>query len=163
MRTLILIIALGITIICTTALRAHEIADPSTSAFLILVKNLNSQIDIKQTANTVSIKSNGIPNHETGNFPNRGNPHTIRRQTHILHFTKKPKKTGHITPSKFFGVAVNGVMFVPGTAECWSPEKQLAKSKTNKRSLLWRDRGHEPETMDHAIGVRKQLCHPKKD
>ena len=135
MRTLILIIALGITIICTTALRAHEIADPSSSASLILVKNLSSQIEVEQTGNTVSIKSNGIPNHETGNFPNRGNPHTIRRQTHILHFTKKPKKTGHITPSKFFGIAVNGVMFVPGTAECWSPEKQLAKSKTNKRSL----------------------------
>ena len=92
MRTFILIIALGITIICTTALRAHEIADPSSSASLTLVKNLNSQIEVEQTGNIVSIKSNGIPNHETGIFPNRGNPHTIRRQTHILHFTKKPKK-----------------------------------------------------------------------
>ena len=133
MRALIRTITFGITIICTTALQAHEIADSSTSAFLILVKNLNNRIDIKQTANTVSIKSNGIPNHETGNFPRRGNPHTIKEQTHILYFTKKPKKTGYITPSKFFGVALNGVMFVPRTAECWSPEKQLAQFRKNKR------------------------------
>ena len=52
-----------------------------------------------------------------------------------MYFTKKPKKTSYVTPSKFFGVAVNGVMLVPGTAECWSPEKQLAKSKINKNSL----------------------------
>ena len=134
MRALICTITFGITIIYTTVLQAHEIADSSTSAFLISVKNLNNRIDIKQTANTVSIKSNGIPNHETGDFPRRGNPHKIKEQTHILYFTKKPKKTGYITPSKFFGVAVNGVMFVPGTAECWSPEKQAAQSITKKRS-----------------------------
>ena len=132
MRTLILIIALGITIICTTALRAHEIADPYSSASLILVKNLNSQIEVEQTGNTVSIKSNGIPNHETGDFPRRGNPHPIKEQTHILYFTKKPKKTGYVTPSKFFGVAVNGVMFVPETAECWSPQGIVGEPK-----LLW--------------------------
>ena len=134
MRALIRNITFGITIICTTALQAHEIADTSTSAFVILVKNFNNRIDIKQTANTVSIKSNGIPNHETGDFPRRGNPHKIKEQTHILYFTKKPKKTGYVTPSKFFGVAVNGVMFVPETAECWSPEKQAAQSITKKRS-----------------------------
>ena len=133
MRALIRTITFGIMIICTTTLQAHEIADSSTSAFLISVKNFNNRIDIKQTANTVSIKSNGIPNHETGDFPRRGNPHAIKEQTHILHFTKKPKKTGYVTPSKFFGVAVNGVMFVPETAECWSPEKQLAQSITKNK------------------------------
>tara|TARA_B100001057_G_C22733595_1_gene904851 strand:+ start:120 stop:1004 length:885 start_codon:yes stop_codon:yes gene_type:complete len=133
MRALIRVITLGIAIIYTTALQAHEIADSSTSAVSVLVKNLTNRINVRQTANTVSIESNGIPNHETGDFPRRGNPHTIKEQTHILHFTKKPRKTGNITPSKFFGVAVNGVMFVPETAECWSPEKQLAHSKKSKR------------------------------
>ena len=83
MRALIRAITFGITIICTTALQAHEIADSPTSAFLILIKNLNKRIDIKQTANTVGIKLNGIPNHETGGFPRRGNPHKIKEQTHI--------------------------------------------------------------------------------
>ena len=132
MRTLILIIALGITIICTTALRAHEIADPSSSASLILVKNLNSQIEVEQTGNTVSIKSNGIPNHETGTFLYRGNPHTIRRQTHILHFTKKPKKTGYNTKQIFWYRKMVSCLY---RNSCWSPEKQLAMAKTNKRSL----------------------------
>lgn len=99
-----------------------------------MVKNFSNQMELKELANKVSIKSNGIPNHETGIFPRRGNPHAIREQTHTLYFTRRPKKTGFITPSKFFGVAVNGVMFVPETAECWSPEKQPANSKTNKRS-----------------------------
>ena len=68
MRALIRTITFSITIICTTALQAHEIADTSTSAFLILVKNFNSRIDVKQTANTVSIKSNGIPIMKLGTF-----------------------------------------------------------------------------------------------
>ena len=134
MRTLVLFITLWIALVWATGLRAHEITNSSGRSSLILVKNLSNQVELKQHSNKVSIKSNGIPNHATGNFPRSGNPHTIREQTHTLYFTKKPKKTGFTTPSKFFGVAVNGVMFIPQTAECWSPEKQLAQSKKNKGS-----------------------------
>ena len=134
MRTLSLFITFGIALVCATGVRAHEIITLSSSSSSIFGKNVSNQIELKKLTNKMSIKSNGIPNHETGNFPNRGNPHTIREQKHILYFTRQPQKTGFITPSKFFGVAVNGVMFVPETAECWSPKKQLANSKTNKRS-----------------------------
>ena len=134
MRALNAIILIGVGISCATTLKAHDITNSPNNTYWALVKNLNNQIDVKQTANKVNIKSNGIPNHETGRFPRRGNPHKIKEQTHTLYFTKQPKKTGYITPSKFFGVGVNGVMFVPETAECWSPQKQLANSKTNNRS-----------------------------
>ena len=124
---------IGIAILLATVLQAHEITRPYKSSDWTLAKNLSNQVKFTELENTVSIKSNGIPNHKTGIFPTRGNPHKIREQTHSLYFTKYPQKSDYITPSKFFGIALNGVMFVPQTAECWSPEKQQAYLKTNKR------------------------------
>ena len=132
MRTFRAII-IGIVISLATVLQAHEITRPYKSSDWTLAKNLSNQVKFTELENTVNIKSNGIPNHKTGMFPTRGNPHKIREQTHSLYFTKYPQKSGFITPSKFFGVALNGVMFVPQTAECWSPEKQQAYLKTNER------------------------------
>lgn len=76
------------------------------------------------------IESNGIPNHTPGAFPNRGNPHAIEVQVHRFEMTTSPElrpadaraaslaepprgRPGH------FGVALNGVVFDPGTAEIW--------------------------------------------
>ena len=115
---------IGIAISLATVLQAHEIPSSYRSSDWTLAKNLSNQVKFTELENTVNIKSNGIPNHKTGIFPTRGNPHKIREQTHSLYFTKYPQKSDYITPSKFFGVALNGVMFVPQTAECWSPEKQ---------------------------------------
>jgi hypothetical protein len=68
------------------------------------------------------IDSNGIPNHATGQFPNRGNPNTISPQKYNLRVPLNPtpsEQQGH--PRGYdFGVAVNGVMFDPGTAETWN-------------------------------------------
>ena len=127
---------IGIAISLATVLQAHEITRPYMSSNWTLAKNPSNQVKFIELENTVSMKSNGIPNHKTGIFPTRGNPHKIREQTHSLYFTKYPQKSDYITPSQFFGVALNGVMFVPQTAECWSPEKQQAYFKTNKRPSI---------------------------
>lgn len=67
------------------------------------------------------IKSNGIPNHATGAFPNEGNPNTISEQTYDYRVPKDPQLTGSSTPlgMNVFGVAINGVPFDPGAAEWW--------------------------------------------
>lgn len=68
------------------------------------------------------IKSNGIPDHRPGDFPRRGNPNAIRAQAYEFHLPLKPQAADKPTPSghAFFGVALNGVPFEPGTAEFWN-------------------------------------------
>lgn len=67
------------------------------------------------------IRSNGLPNHGTGRFPNRGNPNAIRAQSYRFKMPARPKLSGRITRlgRQPFGVAINGVVFDPGTAEYW--------------------------------------------
>lgn len=67
------------------------------------------------------ITSNGIADHPTGQFPNRGNPNSISAQRYEFRIPLHPKVADHVTPldPSPFGVAVNGLVFDPGTAEFW--------------------------------------------
>lgn len=67
------------------------------------------------------IESNGIPEHETGRFPNRHNPNRISGQRHTFRVPLHPEEAERTTPLGLwpFGVAVNGVPFDPGAAEFW--------------------------------------------
>ncbi len=67
------------------------------------------------------IRSNGIPDHATGRFPNRGNPHPISPQNHIYRVPLNPQEASRPSPVGLspFGVALNGVPFDPGAAEFW--------------------------------------------
>ncbi|MCB1022888.1 MAG: YHYH protein [Acidobacteria bacterium] len=87
------------------------------------------------------IESNGIPDHTTGEFPNRGNPNRISEQDYNFKVPLNPT----ISPDgvqfqgappappengdrsgpppggpMLFGVALNGIPFDPGTAEAWN-------------------------------------------
>ncbi len=73
------------------------------------------------------VSANGIPNHKVGRFPNRGNPNAIREQHYRFNLPADPQPAAQVTPlhdsgrrgppNMPFGVAVNGVLFDPGTAE----------------------------------------------
>ena len=65
------------------------------------------------------IDANGIPDHATGMFPNRGNPHPITPQSYRYRVPAKPRTADRVTPLGMhnFGIAVNGVPFDPGAAE----------------------------------------------
>ncbi len=77
-------------------------------------------VRLRQEGNYRYISSNGIPNHETGQFPNRGNPNAILAQDHEYKVPLNPQKTGRaITQNGLVGVALNGIPFEPGTAECY--------------------------------------------
>lgn len=68
------------------------------------------------------IRSNGIPDHAPGVFPNAGNPNTIREQEYVFRMPLTPARAAQTTPvpPHLFGVAINGVPFDPGTAEFWN-------------------------------------------
>lgn len=72
------------------------------------------------------IVSNGIPDHEPGQFPSRGNPHTISPQHHQYRVPLHPEKAAQVrpVPPNPFGVALNGVPFDPGTAEFWRNDRR---------------------------------------
>lgn len=71
-----------------------------------------------------SIVANGIPDHPTGMFPNRGNPNRIREQQHQFRVPVVPQPSSRQSRGIVFGVAVNGIPFDPGTAELWNNNPQ---------------------------------------
>jgi hypothetical protein len=67
-----------------------------------------------------SITANGLPDHAVGTFPNADNPNTITAQSVSASVTSTPTYTTVITPRtgpmNKPGVALNGIVFDPGTA-----------------------------------------------
>ncbi|MGJ8652053.1 MAG: YHYH protein [Opitutaceae bacterium] len=70
-------------------------------------------------------KSNGIPNHTVAPFPNRGNPHEVSEQNYQLTAPLNPKVAKEPIPMSRqpFGIALNGVLFDPGTAEYYQNDR----------------------------------------
>jgi hypothetical protein len=83
------------------------------------IQDTNTQIELREGFR--HIRSDGLPNHPTGAFPNRGNPNTIQPQRYDFRVPADPKVAANTTALEFgpFGVALNGLVFDPGTAEFW--------------------------------------------
>lgn len=87
---------------------------------------VESEVSIFTANEKRVIKSNGIPEHNVGRFPNRGNPNAIRAQANTISIPEHPKVADRITymhgqrpGPKVFGIALNGVTFEPGAGEFW--------------------------------------------
>lgn len=72
------------------------------------------------------ITANGLPDHATGRFPNRDNPNRIVSQNYRYTVPLRPVVNRSPTPlpAQPFGIAVNGVLFDPGTAEYWHDDRE---------------------------------------
>jgi hypothetical protein len=79
-----------------------------------------SQVKIEARDGYWYISANGIPDHPTGKFPNRGNPNVISPQNYHFRVPMTPTPSNRSYRGQLFGVAVNGVVFDPGTAELWN-------------------------------------------
>lgn len=82
------------------------------------------RVEITTEGNYRVIRANGLPNHSTGDFPNAGNPHSISAQNYLFRVPVHPQTNATFTPLERqpIGVAVNGVVFDPGTAEYWKDD-----------------------------------------
>ncbi|MEE9368676.1 MAG: YHYH protein [Pontiella sp.] len=79
----------------------------------------------------LKVTANGIPEHKVGEFPNRGNPHTIEPQKYSFSLPANPSaekkvislpgqsNSGRGAPNMPFGIGLNGVVMDPDTAEFW--------------------------------------------
>ncbi len=83
-------------------------------------QSISSQCKIEVRQPYRYITSNGIPDHATGQFPNRGNPNSISAQDYHFKMPLNPTPGQGQSRGYDFGVAVNGVPFDPGTAELWN-------------------------------------------
>lgn len=119
------ICGLAAIIFAAATAQAHETHDPQHShAHVIPAAVERARVEITQDETYRYIRSNGIPNHKTGQFPNRGNPNSISSQNHSYRVALTPQKTGRYTTQRgVIGVAVNGIPFEPGTAEFWHGDR----------------------------------------
>lgn len=71
------------------------------------------------------IRSNGIPDHDLGIFPNQGNPHNVTSQNYEFIIPLNPTVAPHTTELTLhnFGVAMNGIPFDPGAAEWYRGDR----------------------------------------
>lgn len=71
-------------------------------------------------------RANGLPDHTPGQFPNRGNPNAISAQSYTFRVTLNPKTNAVPRDGRgaWFGVALNGVPFEPGTGEFWNGQRE---------------------------------------
>lgn len=71
------------------------------------------------------IRSDGLPDHDTGTFPNRGNPNRISAQHYEVRVPARPQLAARDTALQLqsFGFAINGVPFDPGAAEFWNGDR----------------------------------------
>ncbi len=77
------------------------------------VHQFRDNVKVEVTDELLIVRSNGIPDHDPGKFPNAHNPNTIREQNYTFRIPRHPKAAEKITklPMGPIGVAVNGVPF----------------------------------------------------
>ena len=115
------------------------------------------------------IKANGIPDHETGQFPGKGNPNTISPQKYDYRVPLHPKVAEKPSPYRMqpFGIAVNGVVFDPGAAEWWNNDRNWQYEPLMAApNFLGTDSSHahvQPTGAYHYHGVPVGLIHALTD
>lgn len=92
------------------------------------------------------IKANSIPLHNTGEFPNPGNPNIISEQNVSIRIPAMPVKTQAAKRVKVPGYGLNGVSFDPGAGEFYKGDP----------SLGWQ---YEALSGAVALGIDKNYAH----
>jgi len=105
-----------------------------------------SQVSILLEGPWRVIRANGVAAHDTGLFPNRGNPHAIESQDYQLRVPAVGQIQSHTTQlGRYnFGIAVNGVPFDPGAAEWY----------LGKRNSQW-----QYEALSGAVPLGVDVSH----
>jgi hypothetical protein len=106
----------------------------TTSLGAALYAATNS-VTVRESSEQTCITSNSIPDHSTGQFPNRGNPHTISAQTIRVCLPADPARGSTAQKVQTIGIAENGVIIRPGTADYYDANSPRGHSRD--RSSGW--------------------------
>lgn len=93
----------------------------------LLLGSVEAAATITMTADGAvrTIVADGLPDHSTGAFPNANNPNSIATQSYRFSMPTQPSLNSNATSADryVFGVALNGVIFDPATAEFWNRDR----------------------------------------
>lgn len=114
------------------------------------------------------VKADGLPSHQPGQFPNRGNPNTIRSQSYSFRMPLEPSKAREPIDAGGmpFGIATSGVVFDPGTAETWRGDPAWRYEAITGGINLGLDAHHahvQPTGAYHYHGMPTGLVKELKD
>ena len=122
----------GLLVALTSPLWAHPDHAPSVHGEDLDLEKAHrspgeeNAVTIEEIGEFRVVRANGIPDHDTGRFPNRDNPNAIREQDYRFRMPLEPEAAN--APVKLehqlFGVALNGVVFDPQTAEYYRNDRE---------------------------------------
>ena len=116
--------------------RKHTVTESGDLKLNPAVQKLSqkSVSKFKELKKEIKVEANGIPKHKVGRFPSRHNPNSVEEQTHNFSIPTNQKpasqpislhnESGRGPPNTPFGIAVNGVLFDPGTAEFFMGDRR---------------------------------------
>jgi hypothetical protein len=100
-------------------------ASPYAGSYTIMNDTTGTEVTVTVDGGTRRIVANGLPNHETGEFPNAGNPNSISAQSYDISLPADPKPSAEPTAYNVpqpFGIAYNGVIIDPFAAEWFNDD-----------------------------------------
>ena len=116
--------------------RKHTVTESGDLKLNPAVEKLSqkSVSKFKELKKEIKVEANGIPKHKVGRFPSRHNPNSVEEQVHNFSIPTNQKpasqpislhnESGRGPPNTPFGIAVNGVLFDPGTAEFFMGDRR---------------------------------------
>ncbi|MFK7792835.1 MAG: YHYH protein [Devosiaceae bacterium] len=116
----------------------------------LLLGSVEAAANISITSNGAvrTITADGLPDHAPGQFPNANNPNSISAQSYQFSMPTNPTVGSATSVDRYvFGVALNGVIFDPATAEFWN----------NDRSSGWNYEAFGPQTR--SLGLDSSNAH----
>ena len=101
----------------------------SVLVFALLPFSAIAESSISVSSDLRCVTSDGLPDHETGVFPNQGNPHSISEQR--IHFCvdATPEYGGRAQEVETIGIAINGIVIRPGTADWYDASSPREHSR----------------------------------
>ena len=142
----------------------------TTTALATALYAATNYVSIKENASQTCIASNSIPNHATGQFPNRGNPNSIRAQNISTCLPANPVKGDTPQSTRVIGIATNGVLIQPKTADYYDASSRRGHSRDpssgwhidgmGARDMLGLDDNNahvDPSGLYHYHGVAEPL------
>jgi len=116
-----------LSLVCVSCYRSEEVAttEGNTSqliddfflAYVLVNAEYGTETVVTIEDDMRVMVTNALPNHDTGEFPNDGNPNTISAQDITYEIPLNPELSDKTTWVREPGVALNGVKFEPETAE----------------------------------------------
>lgn len=123
----------------------------------VLAQAADTSAQVTESGATRCITSDGLPDHATGRFPNRGNPHTMRAQSIKVCVPSNPTKGNRAREVQTVGIAENGVIIRPGTADYYDARSPRGHSRN--RASGWNLDGMGARQM---LGLDTQNAHVDK-